>query len=342
MGGSSTPAGRRWCTPRPATWMEAARSILRRYRRRPMRPNFALAVACVWLGTSWSRRAATTVDCDAGSAIGAALSHAQPGDTIFVSGTCKESVVIPAEMVGVTLDGRRKATIQHPGGTSSGPARHTVFIRGKGITIRGFRITGGEDGVHLSGPAHAVIDGNVITQNRGRGIHLDKSSVTQIVNNSSVENGGVGIHVTEQSYARIGFLIPPDEMVRPNTIQENGGGGIQVERASSAWIVGNTIVSNKGPGIAIDRGSETDIVANLIDGNSGDAIKVSHNSGVNLQSQGSPRREGPNRTDPAVKNGGGGGRCSIGGFFDGALGHLMGMQGAKEFDKTCIDHLSPP
>ena len=307
-----------------------------------MRPSLALAVACVWFTTSGSRRAAITVDCDAGSTIGAALGRAQPGDTIFVSGTCKESVVIPAELVRVTLDGRRQATIRHPGGTPSGPARHTVFIRGKGITVTGFRITSGEDGVHLSGPAHAVIDGNVITQNRGRGIHLDKSSVAQIVNNSIVDNGGVGIHVTEQSYARIGFLVPPDEMLRPNTIQDNGGGGIQVERASSAWIVGNTIVGNKGPGIAIDRGSETDIVANLINGNSGDAITVTHNSGVNLQSQGSPRREGPNRTDPAVKNGGVGIRCSIGGYVDGPLGTLMGMEGAKAFDKTCVDRLRPP
>jgi parallel beta-helix repeat protein len=290
-----------------------------------------------------SRHATITVDCDAGSTIGGNLGRTQPGDTLLVSGTCKESVVIPTELVRIVLDGQRKATIHHPGGaTPSGPARHTVFIRGKGITITGFRITGGEDGIHLSGPAHAVIDGNVISQNRGRGIHLDKASVAQIVNNTIVDNGGVGIHVTEQSYARIGFLIPPDEMVRPNTIRNNRGGGIHVERVSSAWIVGNTIVGNNGPGIAIDRGSEADIMANIINGNTGDAIDVTHNSGVNLQSEGSPRREGPNRTDPAVKNGGVGIRCSIGGYVAGPLGTLTGMQGAKEFDTTCIDRLTLP
>jgi parallel beta-helix repeat protein len=299
----------------------------------------ALAVGCLWLTTPWSHRATVTVDCDAGTTIGAALSRAQPGDTLLVSGTCKESVVIPAELVRVTLNGQGKATIRNPGGTSSGPARHAVFIRGKGITITGFRITGGADGVHLSGPAHAVIDGNVITENSGRGIHIDKASVAQIVNNTIANNGGVGINVTEHSYARIGFLIPPDEALRPNTIQGNGGGGIRIDRASSAWIVGNTIVGNKGPGIAIDRGSETDIVANVISGNSGDGLEVTHNSGVNLQSQGSPRREGPNRTDPGVKNGGVGIRCSIGGYVDGPLGTLMGVQGATRFDKTCIDRV---
>lgn len=283
------------------------------------------------------------VDCDAGSTIGAALGRATPGDSIIVSGTCTESVFVPAELVRITLDGQRQATIRHPGsGARAGPASHTVFIRGRAITISGFRITGGEDGIHLSGPAHAVIDRNVITQNRGRGIHVDKSSVAQIVDNTIADNGAVGIQITEHSYARIGFLIPPDEIVRPNTIQNNDGGGILVERVSSAWIVGNTIAVNKGHGIAIDRGSEADIVANIINGNSGDAIDVSHNSGVNLQSKGSPRREGPNRTDPTMRNGGVGIRCSIGGYVDGPLGTLTGVKGAKEFDGTCIDRLTPP
>jgi parallel beta-helix repeat protein len=303
--------------------------------------RLAAALACIWLTTSLSGPARITVDCDAGGRIGDKLGSAHPGDTLLVSGTCKENVVIPAELVRITLDGRRKATIQHPGGSAtSGAARHTVFIRGKGITITGFRITGGDDGIHLSGPAQAVIDGNVISRNRGRGVHIDKASVAQLVNNTISDNGGVGINVTEQSYARIGFLIPPDTMLRPNTIQNNGGGGIRVERSSSAWIVGNRIGGNTGPGVAIDRGSEADVVGNSIDGNQGDGIVVTHNSGVNLQSQGSSRREGPNRTDAAGKNRGVGIKCMIGGYVDGPLGTLTGMLGAKQFDSTCIDRLT--
>lgn len=209
------------------------------------------------------------------------------------------------------------------------------------ITITGFRITGGsEDGIHFSGPAHAVIDRNVITQNKGRGVHLDKGSVAQLVNNTITDNGGVGINVSERSYARIGFFIPPDSMPRPNIIQSNGGGGIQVERSSSAWIVGNTIVGNNGPGIAIDRSSEADVVANTINGNRGNGIVASRNSGVNLQSRGSTRREGPNRTDPSLKNRGVGVRCSVGGYVEGPLGSLTGVLSAKQFDGGCIDRLT--
>jgi parallel beta-helix repeat protein len=307
-----------------------------------VRSGLIAALACLWLTPSPSRGGAVTVDCDAGGTLGAKLAGAKPGDTLLVSGTCKENVVIPAEVIGVTLDGGGKATIIHPGGGgTSGAARHTVFIRGRGITIKGFRITGGEDGIHLSGPAHAVLDSNLINHNRGRGVHLDKASVAQLVNNTIADNGGVGIHVTEQSYSRIGFLIPPDKMVRPNTIQNNSGGGIQVERSSSAWIVGNTIAGNQGPGVAVDRGSDADIVGNTINGNRGDGVTVTHNSGVNLESRGSPRTEGPNRTDPAVKNEGVGIRCSIGGYVDGPLGTLSGMLGAKRFDSGCIDRLTP-
>lgn len=207
------------------------------------------------------------------------------------------------------------------------------------ITIKGFRIVRGDDGIHLSGPASAVIDSNMILRNTGRGVHLDKGSVAQVVNNRIAENGAEGIHVAEQSYARIGFLIPPDSIVRPNLIQNNGGGGIQIERGSTAWIVGNTINANNGPGVAIDRSSEADVVANTISGNYGDGIVVSRNSGVNLESTGSPRKDGPNRSDPALRNRGVGIRCTIGGYVDGPLGSLSGVRGAREIDHSCVDRV---
>jgi nitrous oxidase accessory protein NosD len=305
------------------------------------RASFVLCAACLCPPTTQAQATGVKVDCDAGNTIQEGLSHLKPGDTLLVSGTCRESVAISAEAVRITLNGQNKATIQHPGGAAlAGPGRHAVYIRGKAITITGFTIRGGQDGIHLSGPAHAVIDGNAIIQNRGRGIHLDKASVAQIVANRITDNGGTGIHVTEKSYARIGFLIPPDEHLRPNTIEGNGGGGISVERGSSAWIVGNTIRGNTGTGVALDRNSDADAVANAIDGNSGDGISATRNSGVNLRSEGTARAEGPNRTDSAQKNDGVGLRCSIGGYVDGPLGTLTGNQGPKELDRTCVDHLT--
>src|SRR3954462_11289144 len=96
-----------------------------------------------------AQAATLNVDCDAGQAVNAAVRGAKPGDTVLVSGTCKEQVSIPPEVVGVTLDGQKKATIQHPGGTQASP--HTLYNRGKEIIIKGFTVTGGLDGIHLSG-----------------------------------------------------------------------------------------------------------------------------------------------------------------------------------------------
>jgi hypothetical protein len=93
------------------------------------------------------------VDCSVGETIAAAMAAARPGDTLAVRGLCKETVIIPAEATRITLDGQGVATIHHPTGTTSpGPAAHVVYIRGRAITVSGFRILGGVDGIHLSGP----------------------------------------------------------------------------------------------------------------------------------------------------------------------------------------------
>jgi parallel beta-helix repeat protein len=297
-----------------------------------------LTLAAVNQGLSQSPR---PVDCSAGETIAAAIAGARPGDVFAVRGVCKETVIITAEVTGVTLDGQGTATISHPTGISTpGPAAHVVYIRGRGITITGFRIVGGVDGIHLSGPAHAVIHRNVVSGNRGRGVHVDKGSVAQIYDNVIERNGGGGIHITESSFARIGFLIPPQPALQPNQIRHNGSYGIFVERGSTARIVGNRIEFNTGAGVIVDRNSETDVAANTIGGNSGDGVAVTRNSGVNFSSEREGPTDGPNLTDPASKNRGVAVRCEIGGYVAGPLGSLNGSAGTKAFDRTCVDRVT--
>jgi parallel beta-helix repeat protein len=280
------------------------------------------------------------VDCDAGGRIAVTLSAARPGDTIQVRGTCKEQVSILNEITRITLDGGGVATISHPGGPQSGATAHAIFIRATGITVTGFRVKGGVDGIHLSGPAHAIISRNTIEGNSRRGIHVDKGSVAQIMNNTIQGNTGGGIHVTENSTARIGLIIPPDPTLQPNQILNNGRYGIRVERNSSAWILGNTVSSNAGPGIIIDRNSEADIAANSINANTADGIVVSRNSGANLSTEDAGRSDRPNATDPRLQNRGVAIRCSIGSYVAGPLGTLQGVAGVKAFDSTCVDRVA--
>jgi parallel beta-helix repeat protein len=124
----------------------------------------------------------------------------------------------------------------------------------------------------------------------------------------------------------------------PNTIRNNGGPGINIERTSGAWIVGNTISGNKDSGITVHRNAQADVIANTINGNGGDAITVTYNSGVNFDSE--PRKDGPNKT--TQNNAGAGIKCAIGGYVDGPVGTLAGAKGAKDIDKSCVDRTAAP
>ena len=280
--------------------------------------------------------ATLSVDCDAGNTIASVYATIKPGDTVLVSGLCKEQVNIPPEVTRVTFDGQKKTTIQHPGGQQASP--HAFYNRGKEITIKNFTVTGGQDGIHLSGPASAVIDGNLVTKNSGRGIHIDKGSIARILNTTVEQSGGIGIDVTGASYAYIGVFIPRVPALAPNTIRNNGGPGINIERTSGAWIVGNTISGNKDSGITVHRNAQADVIANTINGNGGDAITVTYNSGVNFDSE--PRKDGPNKT--TQNNAGAGIKCAIGGYVDGPLGTLAGAKGVKDIDKSCVDRTAAP
>ena len=280
--------------------------------------------------------ATLTVDCDAGNTIASVYATIKPGDNVLVSGLCKEQVNIPPEVTRVTFDGQKKTTIQHPGGQQASP--HAFYNRGKEITIKNFTVTGGQDGIHLSGPASAVIDGNLVTKNSGRGIHIDKGSIARILNTTVEQSGGIGIDVTGASYAYIGVFIPRVPALAPNTIRNNGGPGINIERTSGAWIVGNTISGNKDSGITVHRNAQADVIANTINGNGGDAITVTYNSGVNFDSE--PRKDGPNKT--TQNNAGAGIKCAIGGYVDGPLGTLAGAKSVKDIDKSCVDRTAAP
>ena len=279
------------------------------------------------------------VNCDAGENIQEKISPAKPGDIILVTGVCEVGVGIAPEVVRITLDGQGKAVIRVSGARNDG-----IFVYGKDITVKGFTITGGRDGIHLSGQAagaSAIIDSNVIRDTGRFGIHIDKNSYATIVNNTIANVGSAGIDVTENSFARIGFRIPFSPTAAPNTIQNNGSHGIVVTRISGAWIAYNRISQNNGNGIYVNRNSQVDVVDNLINGHSGDGITASQNSGVNLRSEGTAFPQNPNKTEDGTPNAGFAVRCSTGGYFDGPIGSLFGSKGPKNFDASCVDQTVP-
>ena len=277
-----------------------------------------------------------TVDCNAGEKIQDKIAIARPGDTILVKGVCNENVVVPPEVVRITLDGQGETTIQAP---AKGDG---FFVRGREVTIKGFAISGGRDGIHLSGSASgasANIVGNTIRKTGRHGIHLDHTSVGRIAGNTIEDVHACGIDVAEMSVARVGYLLRP-QGAGPNTIRHCGEHGISVNRQSSARIVGNTIEDNKGSGILVTRNSQADVFGNSISGNAGNGITVSHSAGVNFTNEDNLFNLGPNRTDANSINAGFGLSGSVGGYVDGPIGALDGAKGAKQIDAGCVDRIT--
>ncbi len=278
-----------------------------------------------------------TVDCNAGELIQDRIAIAQPGDTILASGNSNENLSIPSETVRVTLDGQGRTVI-------AAPAQGDGFIiRGREIMVKGFTITGGRDGVHLSGVAagaSAMIVENTIRKTGRHGIHLDHSSVGRIAGNTIEDVRACGIDIAEGSVARVGYLLRPLGP-GPNFIRGCGEHGIAVTRGSSARIVGNRIENSKGSGILVTRQSQADVIGNAISGSGADGITASYNGGVNLDNDDKIFDLGPNRTDPSAKNGGAGLSGAVGGYAAGPLGTLTGSKGAKEMDGSCVDRLTP-
>src|SRR5215831_5521517 len=68
------------------------------------------------------------VNCDKGQTIAAALKHADPGDTLRLTGTCSERVVIQVD--GIALDGQGAAVIEGGGGPTTLTDGGVVLVDG--------------------------------------------------------------------------------------------------------------------------------------------------------------------------------------------------------------------
>jgi parallel beta-helix repeat protein len=274
------------------------------------------------------------VDCTSQS-LQTAINTAVGGDTISVTGTCGENVVIGQGLNGITLDGGGTAVLNGP--NASNP---TVTVRGREITVKGFTITGGLDGVQIYRGGTVTVDGNTIDGTGRYGISVVQNSYARIINNMIQNNPEEGILVSENSSARIGLLTFQDPAASPNIIQGNGGSGIQVLRSSAAVIVGNTITGNTLDGIRVTRSSQADISSNTINSNSENGILVVQNSMINLGNDtGTGIADLPNTT--TAKNAKFALKCAIGGAMDGHFGTLKGIKGPVSAGSGCINSLIP-
>jgi nitrous oxidase accessory protein NosD len=278
-----------------------------------------------------------SLTCGSERTIGDAVKTLKPGDTLLVSGTCNENLVIGPEVHRITLDGQGDATLN---GDSKASA---VTVTGTGITIRRFVINGGApQAINIQDGGSAVIDGNTIQFADRNGIGVFRNSSADIVNNTIQFNPLAGITIQSNSSARIGWLGPPTNRVSmPNTIQHNGSHGIQVYRGSSAQIFSNTIRDNGSHGVIVDRNAQAEIAACTIAANAGDGIRGMRSAGIDIGTDATGATPQFDDDTNAGSNGGFGVRCMLAGFIDGRLGLLTGTLGGKNSAEGCVDSVVP-
>ncbi|MBW1680889.1 MAG: right-handed parallel beta-helix repeat-containing protein [Deltaproteobacteria bacterium] len=217
-----------------------------------------------------------TVDCDSGDTIADALAVADPGDTILVTGTCEEAVLlISPDHDRVVLDGQGSAVI------SSGGQNGITVDGTRGVVIRGFTVQNGQEGVLVTRGASALLDGLTVKDCADDGIQVDEnanalikdctvgskvegekiqgdgilvvrgSNATVTGTFTSVGNGGMGISVTNSS-----SLFAFNSSV---TLQNNGWHGCGVSNGSALRIYGTAdwaVASNSDSGVSVSGASQ--------------------------------------------------------------------------------------
>jgi hypothetical protein len=223
-----------------------------------MRTVFLLA-ACLWLLPSVAVADTKRHVCGGhhhhGRTLQRAIDKLDPGDTLIVSGTCNENVVIGEGHRNITIDGRGTATIDGSGD----PNAPTVLIRGRSVAIKGFTIVGGRHGVQVTGGGTGRVDSNRISNATAHGVGVFNNGFAQIVDNTIEQNGANGICICEHAIADIGFRSDFATQASPNVVRNNATNGILVADASYAEIESNSVYGNASSGITVDNSSSAKI-----------------------------------------------------------------------------------
>ena len=177
------------------------------------------------------------VDCSSGT-ITDALSGAQPGDTIMISGTCEETLVVDKD--GITLDGRGSAIID---GKNEDAA--VVKIRGQqNVTIKGLTVQNGFNGIKIVESAAAWLEDVTVQNSRynaghDSGIGIVVSGSASVVLTGSITASGndvMGVGASNSSSVFvISNLVIDRELLPTASLEANRNGlfGIEIARGSS-------------------------------------------------------------------------------------------------------------
>jgi len=208
------------------------------------------------------------------------------------SGTYYENIVIDKtlDLIGGYGSSRYTlATIIDGGGSGD-----VIHITADKVSIVGFRIRNGNDGIHLTDSNNNIITGNTITSNDNdciclygsndniitdnyipnnvNGIYLFDSNNNTIIDNTIISNHLIGVYLGWSS---------EDNTIVGNVISNNWKGVYFHDSCNGNNITGNNILNNEVDGIHISRSSSNIITGNIIKSNN-NGISFSYSSNDNI------------------------------------------------------------
>jgi len=183
----------------------------------------------------------------------------------------------------------KSLTLQSNVGTTlkSSSSSPVISIKGSKASltkVKGLKIEGNGDGIHVDGADYVTVYNNEITC-KGNGIVALDAKYLNITKNDIVKNSKSGISLAESSHAYI----------FNNKITGNGANGIEVAKSSNVYIHGNTITGNSKNGIYLaksingvnygDGPSNVQINKNTISKNINDGILIQNaRDNINIKS----------------------------------------------------------
>jgi len=207
----------------------------------------------------------------------------QGSSTILVSGTCNENVVIQS-LDNLTLTAQGGASIND---SSGGNADVLDIVDSRRVSVNGFTINGGANGVGCLDASQCRFSGNTVQGSANYGVVVNESQATfngdtlqnhggrglSVIDHGTADAFGISVHgngdgivlnsgayvvignSTIQNNQRFGIFASNHSTVRclPCTITNNSNDGVRLQKASEGAFDfgGNTITSNGGAGVTL-------------------------------------------------------------------------------------------
>ncbi len=235
---------------------------------------FLFVFVAICVATEHARAANLTVNCDKNKTIHAALgllaaTNPEGPNTITVLGSCKENVVVQ-RLDRLTLITKTGASISD----SSGGTLAVVDIESsQNVTLQGFTINGGVDGVACTTASVCYLTGNTVQSSVGQEAVLVVGGSRAFLATNLIQNNtqrGLTIANGSQAFsAEDTFQGNADAAIVANSgayltatsaiVQNNGSDGsdaIIASDHSALRLISCTITGNSGSGVRLQHSAE--------------------------------------------------------------------------------------